>query len=1005
MTGVGLGAATINYHYIVLAFQKLAAYDAKRNILRVRALVSRKKTLFADGGTLPQAVEAWQFQGGFQMKACRQFRAIAVAGCSVAALVSTNPLAAQDISPDEEQALDAETSSDTIVVRGVRGSIARSVDLKKNASTVQDSISALELGVFPDDNVADSLAHITGVAISRTAGGEGQYVSVRGLGPEYTLTTFNGRTLATDGASRDFAYDVLPSDVISGADVIKGAEASLTEGAIGGLVNLRSASPFDKIGLNGVVRLQGDYNLMSEYAGVKFSGVLSDTFANDTIGVMLGVVLERRKDRTDVAGNDGGWTRNADPTDESWLWGNAWGGSIDPNGNGTLDPDEYGLIGLGQFRVGSILEEKRRQAFTAKVEWRPTDSFTLTLDGIKTKLDSPQVGFQQSYYTLFAPGRWSNMEIQDGIVTSFDMNNPDPELALNPELLNQTSYRVVDTDLYGANARWEVTENLTLVADLYRSSSSRYSGGQDSYVVLRMNQPNTASFMLNGSAVPDVRVTFNDGRDLVSGLADGTFGPADFNTHYFSLAGDNIDDTITGASFAGDWSVDNGTLKSILFGVTYNSRKKARELVNNSLTGGADYYSGFNAINVADLGGNVISRSLSLPNFMSGVDATFPRSFLSFDIPGYLAALEQYDGTPRPSGGTYDFSAAAPVWNPLQSYRVTEDTLAAYFQANLSGASWSGNVGLRIVNTKTTAQAWDAQILNIIANGPFNYTAVYDDPSEITQDSEYTYLLPSANLSINLIDDLRLRLSAARTMARPSVQTLAPTNTTESVSWGEFTQVYSGNADLKPYQADQFDVSLEWYFAPSSIFNIAGFYKHIKNQITTSWEPGVDIGVPGYLFNIIRPINGDYAKVKGIEVGLQHLFDNGFGVRGQFTRNWSKSYVGDQVRPLEGIAPSVYSLSLLYEKGPLSIAFTADHTDSFTTAINVLGEGYNEEADAITWVTAHISYDITDRVTIALDGQNLLDSEQTYSLNGNPLLSQGYYRYGRSVKLSASYRF
>lgn len=939
------------------------------------------------------------------MKACRQFRAIAVAGCSVAALVSTNPLAAQDISPDEEQALDAETSSDTIVVRGVRGSIARSVDLKKNASTVQDSISALELGVFPDDNVADSLAHITGVAISRTAGGEGQYVSVRGLGPEYTLTTFNGRTLATDGASRDFAYDVLPSDVISGADVIKGAEASLTEGAIGGLVNLRSASPFDKIGLNGVVRLQGDYNLMSEYAGVKFSGVLSDTFANDTIGVMLGVVLERRKDRTDVAGNDGGWTRNADPTDESWLWGNAWGGSIDPNGNGTLDPDEYGLIGLGQFRVGSILEEKRRQAFTAKVEWRPTDSFTLTLDGIKTKLDSPQVGFQQSYYTLFAPGRWSNMEIQDGIVTSFDMNNPDPELALNPELLNQTSYRVVDTDLYGANARWEVAENLTLVADLYRSSSSRYSGGQDSYVVLRMNQPNTASFMLNGSAVPDVRVTFNDGRDLVSGLADGTFGPADFNTHYFSLAGDNIDDTITGASFAGDWSVDNGTLKSILFGVTYNSREKARELVNNSLTGGADYYSGFNAINVADLGGNVISRSLSLPNFMSGVDATFPRSFLSFDIPGYLAALEQYDGTPRPSGGTYDFSAAAPVWNPLQSYRVTEDTLAAYFQANLSGASWSGNVGLRIVNTKTTAQAWDAQILNIIANGPFNYTAVYDDPSEITQDSEYTYLLPSANLSINLIDDLRLRLSAARTMARPSVQTLAPTNTTESVSWGEFTQVYSGNADLKPYQADQFDVSLEWYFAPSSIFNIAGFYKHIKNQITTSWEPGVDIGVPGYLFNIIRPINGDYAKVKGIEVGLQHLFDNGFGVRGQFTRNWSKSYVGDQVRPLEGIAPSVYSLSLLYEKGPLSIAFTADHTDSFTTAINVLGEGYNEEADAITWVTAHISYDITDRITIALDGQNLLDSEQTYSLNGNPLLSQGYYRYGRSVKLSASYRF
>src|SRR5690606_2336169 len=79
---------------------------------------------------------------------------------------------------------------DAVVVTGVRGSLARATELKRESSTVQDSISALELGKFPDDNVADSLSHITGVSISRTAGGEGQRVSVRGLGPEYTLTTF-----------------------------------------------------------------------------------------------------------------------------------------------------------------------------------------------------------------------------------------------------------------------------------------------------------------------------------------------------------------------------------------------------------------------------------------------------------------------------------------------------------------------------------------------------------------------------------------------------------------------------------------------------------------------------------------------------------------------------------------------------------------------------------------------------------------------------------------------
>ncbi|QSF53915.1 TonB-dependent receptor [Brevundimonas fontaquae] len=933
-------------------------------------------------------------------------RTAALAGAGFAALVSVSAARAQSGAADEtETTADQAQQVDEIVVVGTRGSIARAVGMKRESGTVQDSISALELGMFPDDNVADSLSHITGVSISRTAGGEGQSVSVRGLGPEYTLSTFNGRILATDGAGRDFAYDVLPSDVISGADVIKGAEAANTEGAIGGLINLRSASPFDQRGQHSIIRVEGDRNQMSELDGSKLSAVYSNTFLHDTFGLILGVVSERRDDRTDVAGNDGGWTRNADPTDESWLWGNAWGGSIDPNGNGQLDVEEYGLIGPGQFRVGSILERKKRNAYTAKLEWRPNDSFRLVVDGLSTKLDSPQVGYQQSFYTLYAPGRWSNMVINDGIVTSFDMTNTDPEQRLNPELLNQTSYRVVETQLYGVNAQWDVTDSLTLTGDVYRSTSSRNSGGQDSYVVLRMNQANTAHVELNGAYVPDVTVSFDDGRDLSRGLASGAFTDSDFNTHYFSLAGDNIEDEINGAAFSGRWTAHRGWLDNVQFGVNYTDRRKSRDLVNNSLTGGADYYSGQYAINVGDLGGGVISNSFNLPNFMSEVNANFPRTFLSFDIASYQAALAAYDGHPRPGGGQYSYAAAAPVWNPLQSYRVSEESWAGFVQANLSGERWSGNVGVRVVQTNTSAQAWDAKILEIVENGAFNYTAIYDDPTAITQDNDYTYVLPSINLNYRITEDLRLRLGAAKTMARPSVQTLAPTNTTESVSWGEFTQIYGGNAALKPYSAVQYDASLEYYFRPNSIFNVAVFKKDIEDQITTSWEPGQDIGVPGYLFNVQRPINGDTAEVHGVEVGLQHFLDNGFGVRAQYTRNWSKSYVGDVERPLEGIAPSVYSLGLFYERGPLSMSASADHTDGFVTAINVLGEGYNEEADPITWVTAHISYKVTDSIDISLEGQNLLDEANTYSINGNPLLPQGYYRYGASYKLGVSYRF
>ncbi|MET0209812.1 MAG: TonB-dependent receptor, partial [Burkholderiaceae bacterium] len=863
----------------------------------------------------------------------------------------------------------------------------------------------LELGKFPDDNVADSLSHITGVSITRTAGGEGQKVSVRGLGPEYTLTTFNGRILGTDGAGRDFAFDVLPSDIISGADVVKSAQAALTEGAIGGLVNLRSASPFDQKGQHGILRVEGDRNTMSEKNGAKLSAAYSNTFGSQ-LGVLLGAVYADRKVRTDTAGNDGGWTRNP-VSDPAAFWsGNAWGGNIDPNGNGVLDPEEEGLIGPGQFRVGSILEQKKRLALSGKVEWRPSDTLKVVVDGIKTRLDSPQVGYQQSFYTLFAPGRWSNMQVQNGVVTGFTMDSANPELRMNPELLNMTTHRVVDTALYGLNGEWKATPTLKFNGDVYQSTSKRNSGGQDTYVVLRMNKPNVTQVNVTGSQVPNISTTFADGRDLASGLASGAFTANDFNTHYNSLAGDNVDDKITGLTVNGTWTVDRYNIDTIQFGVSNTKRKKSRDLVDNSLNGGADYYSGDNAINVGTLGGNVLNQTLNLPNFMNGVSGNFPRNFLGFNVPNYQAALAAYNGQPRPGGGVYDFANAAPTWNPLQSYRVSEKTNAAFIQADLSGEKWNADVGIRFVKTKTTSQAWDAKIIDLVENGAFNYSATYGAPESLTQTGDYSFGLPSANFVWHFTDALQMRLGAAKTMARPAVDMLAPTSTTASVSWGDFTQVYGGNASLKPYSARQMDASLEWYYARNSALTFAVFQKNIKNQITTSWETGQDIGVPGHLFNIMRPINGDKARVRGYELGLQHLWDNGFGVRGQYTRNNSRSWVGGLERPLEGIAPATASASVLYEKGPWSLSMTADHTDEFVSAINVLGLGFNERAKAITWLTAQVAYEFNDNFRISIEGRNLTDAKQEYTLgNGTIVLPQGYNRWGRAFTVGASLKF
>src|SRR5215470_16999291 len=166
---------------------------------------------------------------------------------------------------------------EVVVTSGLRESLGKSLELKQSSEIVLDSINALELGRFPDDDVADSLRHITGVSITRTTGGEGQYVGIRGLGSQYNIVTLNNRILATDDDGRALAFDILPADVISGADVFKSAQASALAGSIGGTVNMRSARPFDNPGLHSAIRVEGNYNDMSKFWGKKASAFISGT--------------------------------------------------------------------------------------------------------------------------------------------------------------------------------------------------------------------------------------------------------------------------------------------------------------------------------------------------------------------------------------------------------------------------------------------------------------------------------------------------------------------------------------------------------------------------------------------------------------------------------------------------------------------------------------------------------------------------------------------------------
>ncbi|MCE4556985.1 TonB-dependent receptor [Pelomonas cellulosilytica] len=881
-----------------------------------------------------------------------------------------------------------------VEVVGTRASLQRSLTMKRNAAGVQDSISATELGRFPDDNVADSLSHITGVAIQRAPGGEGLSVSVRGLGPGYSLTTLNGRILATDGIGRDFAFDALPAEVISGADVVKSAQAIYTDGAIGGLVALHTARPFDQKGLHAFGKVEADHNTMSGLDGAKASGVWSNTFAGGTMGLLVGAVVQHRRVRTDTA-------------EYTYFYNDLASGT-------QVSPGE-GVLGTCCMTFGATLEQKKRSAANATFEWRPSAELKMTVDGLYTRLNSPQVGYRQAYYPQLGPGRWSDVKVDAaGLVTGMTVTSDFP---LVPELANITVDRRVITSLLGWNAEWKPSTRLAFELDAYESRSRRNSGGNDSYVVAdRSVNPLASTWKTTSASLPDLAITLPDGTSYADSLAQGHEGNATFGPHYIGLSGDNLRDRIRGVTLAGRYAPDlqwgGLSLDRVSFGLSQTQRAKSRVTYENDFTGGSVQYSGSEALTFASMGANVFQHSFTLSNFMPGAGGNVPRTFLAFDNQAYLDALKALDGKPNPNGGVFDLKATLPQVNPTRSYRVQERVSAAYLQLDASADDWSADLGLRLVRTRTVSESATASILQTYQVDPTVPTSAflttYGDLASVNESGSYTKALPSLNVSWRFAPNWQLRAGAAKTLARPGVDQLAPTQS-DGLAGGIKQVTIGGDPKLKPYSARQFDLSLEWYYRPRSGLTLAAFRKQINGFITTVSQADVDLGTKDQngqpvLLTVTHPVNGDRGSVQGFELGWQHLFDNGFGLRGQATHNTSRAYVGGVFAgPLENVAPATTSFGVLYERDGFSGNLSWDHTGSFTVSNDWQGLGVRAVARPTNWVTAQVSYEIARHLKLTLEGRNLTNSidRQYLDISFGPPLN--YAAYGRSFTLGLSY--
>lgn len=879
---------------------------------------------------------------------------------------------------------------DAVVVTGTRASLMRARSLKRDSTVVQDSIAAEDLGRFPDSNVADSLSHVTGITVSRTHGGEGQYINVRGLGPNYSIVTLNGRILATDGDGREFAFDVLPSETIFGADVMKSAQASALEGSIGGSVNLRSARASQNPGKHWTLRADGDHNDLSRLKGGKVSALYSNTFDDNRVGVLLGGVVARSKVRSDSLLD---FTYNPDSP-----------GEFDVNGDGVISADEQHLVGVCCVAFGAVMQEKKRASLSGAVEWNPQPGVNLTLDWLKTRLDAPAIGYHQAYYVEHAASRWTNVTVRDRLINGMTIQG------LTPEVVTHTDHRVVDTSQLGLNGKWNATERLMLTGDAYHSRSLRKSGGKNSWMVAGVPGNHTGFFKLNDNALPDIRVQLEDGRDLAT--VGGQLGNRDYGLHWAELNGTDIDDKVGGFSLDGALQMQRGILDSLDFGVNATRRSKSRNTVDNIAN--ACQYCGYHYTfqGMPEINADVVSP-ISLPNFMRNAGGSFPNTFVKFNVPAYMAALKQLDGVEildengHGTGHFYDSSLMQPVLDPTKSYLVSENTLAAYLQANLAGDKWSGNVGVRLVHTKTRSKSAINRIVAIHDPTPEDPTSSPEvtyslaEPKEVT--GSYTKALPSLNLAYQLPRGLMARFAAAKVMARPSLDQLAPTRE-DFAHDRNFLIDIRGDAGLKPVDGVQGDVSLEWYYDKQSLVSGAVFWKNLRNFVTYRLDENVDIGVPGFPFDILYPINGDKAKVRGLEFNAQHFFKNGFGINFKYTRTATRAYLdGQHVGELEGVSKSAVSLALLYETPKLQAQVAMDYSGRYTEALDVVG-GFSRYGKPLRWVTASVAYKPTPELTLFLEGKNLADAVYRADL-GRSDAPAGFEAWGRTVTAGMGLKF
>ncbi|WP_303605079.1 TonB-dependent receptor, partial [Gilvimarinus sp. 1_MG-2023] len=916
-----------------------------------------------------------------------------------------------------------------VVITGIRSSMETSTAIKQQAGEIVESITAEDVGKLPDSNVAETLTRIPGVQGYRYGGegaspvGEGSGLTVRGLSGQ-TASRLNGRTYFTAG-SREFNIESAIPGMIAGIDVYKNPSAKHIEGAIGGLINIRTRRPLDMDEQVVSLAATAKYNDFTESTSPDLFGLVSNTWYLDDgseMGLMFAANVQESHNRSDsTPANRGPYLRRAVRADSSEYEGLAGANQsyagrndvwylADPTGN----EDSSELMSTLTQSANVFQEDiyREREGYNAAFQWAPSDDFEVYVEG-----NYNLYNYNQEYQFLVLN---DSRTIKDLETIDFDMTESlvdrnvnggvDEVLAeqvlISGESLDSSffslggeSERPYETWLIASGFDWNISDKLNMTADLSYVEASQTQDSRNVQIDPKLG----LTWDFARELYPDSR---NPSNIQISGPDLSDPNNFVFNS-YANVIHQNFDDD--GLALQTDFTYDlDGFFHTLLFGARVATQESSyssynftgQPLTDDGLPLASDHS---NAVSVAEFP----ELYNIAPNDWIRNETDFPGGYLTYRSSalhsGVLSELFPLSGIPA--------NGAIPE-NVTSRRHADERTAAAYLMGEFSTEDERirGNVGVRVVETDIETRAWVVD-----STGGESVVVPVDNSNS------YVDVLPSLNVTYEMQEDLLLRFGYSKGMTRPNFGALVPSVTVDLLQGlGS-----GGNPDLEPLKADSYDISLEKYFGSASYASVALFTKEIDGFINGSQSCETVATAPAYngtfdnscpegQYLLSRDVNAGDGNATGIELAAQTFFDflpgiwQDFGVAASYTHVETDNPVeinGEVIdTPQAFQSDDSYSISALYEGEKTSARLVYSYRSEFIMTGVVPAPVSGRYIKGYGLLDASINYDLSDRYTISLSASNLTD-EAPLRYIGEPgavttdLLTQ-YFVNGRNFSLS-----